>query len=71
VSIDTKRRDGPTHGERMIDLVNRLRRIARMAGETRVQSLEVEQRDPREVAAALMRLCAALGFEISRIELHH
>ncbi len=47
-----------------------------MAGEPRLLSLEeairadgrggramLEQRDPREVAAALMRLCAALGFE--------
>jgi HD-GYP domain-containing protein (c-di-GMP phosphodiesterase class II) len=60
----------------MIDLVHRLRRIARMADTDRVQRLEdairadgrggralLEQRDPREVAGALMRLCAALGFE--------
>jgi cyclic di-GMP phosphodiesterase len=60
----------------MIDLVHRLRRIARMAGDARQQALEdavradgrggralLEQRDPREVAVALMRLCAALGFE--------
>jgi HD-GYP domain-containing protein (c-di-GMP phosphodiesterase class II) len=60
----------------MVDLVHRLRRIARMAGEDRVRTLEdavradgrggralLEQRDAREVAAALMRLCAALGFE--------
>lgn len=60
----------------MVDLVHRLRRIAQMAGDTRVQTLEdairadarggralLEQRDPREVAAALMRLCATLGFE--------
>jgi len=61
---------------RMIDLVHRLRRIAQMAGTDRVARLEdairadgrggralLEQRDPREVAAALMRLCATLGFE--------
>jgi HD-GYP domain-containing protein (c-di-GMP phosphodiesterase class II) len=60
----------------MVDLVHRLRRIAQMAGDQRVQALEdairadarggralLEQRDPREVAAALMRLCATLGFE--------
>jgi response regulator RpfG family c-di-GMP phosphodiesterase len=60
----------------MIDLIHRLRRIARMAGDPRVLHLEnairadgrggralLEQRDPREVAAALMRLCATLGFE--------
>lgn len=60
----------------MVDLIHRLRRIAQMAGDARRRSLEdavradgrggralLEQRDPREVAAALMRLCAALGFE--------
>ncbi|HEX3478596.1 MAG TPA: HD domain-containing phosphohydrolase [Kofleriaceae bacterium] len=60
----------------MIDLIHRLRRIAQMAGDLRRQRLDdalradgrggralLEQRDPREVAAALMRLCAALGFE--------
>lgn len=60
----------------MIDLIHRLRRIAQMAGTDRVQCLEdairadgrggralLEQRDPREVAGALMRLCATLGFE--------
>jgi HD-GYP domain-containing protein (c-di-GMP phosphodiesterase class II) len=76
VSIDTKDRTARLHAERMIDLVHRLRRIARMAGDNRVQRLEdairadgrggralLEQRDPRELAAALMRLCASLGFE--------
>jgi HD-GYP domain-containing protein (c-di-GMP phosphodiesterase class II) len=60
----------------MVDLIHRLRRISQMAGDARRRSLEdavradgrggralLEQRDPREVAAALMRLCAALGFE--------
>src|SRR5262245_9808328 len=60
----------------MVDLVHRLRRIAQMAGDTRRQALEdavraaarggralLEQRDVRETAAALMRLCDALGFE--------
>jgi response regulator RpfG family c-di-GMP phosphodiesterase len=60
----------------MTDLVHRLRRIAQMAGEARRISLEdavradgrggralLEQTSPRDVAAALMRLCAALGFE--------
>lgn len=60
----------------MIDLIHRLRRVAQMAGESRRVALEdcvradarggralLEQRDPREVAAALMRLCAGLGFE--------
>jgi response regulator RpfG family c-di-GMP phosphodiesterase len=60
----------------MVDLVHRLRRIAGMASATRVAAVEdalradarggralLEQRDPREVAAALMRLCASLGFE--------
>jgi HD-GYP domain-containing protein (c-di-GMP phosphodiesterase class II) len=60
----------------MVDLIHRLRRIAQMAGDARRRSLEdavradgrggralLEQRDPREVAAALMRLCATLGFE--------
>jgi HD-GYP domain-containing protein (c-di-GMP phosphodiesterase class II) len=60
----------------MIDLIHRLRRVAHMAGIDRVQRLEdairadgrggralLEQRDPREVAGALMRLCATLGFE--------
>jgi HD-GYP domain-containing protein (c-di-GMP phosphodiesterase class II) len=60
----------------MIDLIHRLRRVAQMAGESRRIALEdcvradarggralLEQRDPREVAAAVMRLCAALGFE--------
>jgi HD-GYP domain-containing protein (c-di-GMP phosphodiesterase class II) len=60
----------------MVDLIHRLRRIAQMAGDARRRSLEdairadgrggralLEQRDPREVAGALMRLCAALGFE--------
>jgi len=76
VSIDTKRRRAPLHGERMVDMIHRLRRIAQMAGDARRQRLEdmlrvdgrggravLEQRDPREIAAALMRLCAALGFE--------
>ena len=60
----------------MVDLNHRLRRVAQMAGDARRRCLEevvradgrggralLEQRDPREVAAALMRLCAALGFE--------
>jgi HD-GYP domain-containing protein (c-di-GMP phosphodiesterase class II) len=60
----------------MVDLVHRLRRIAQMAGDARRVALEdcvradaragralLEQRDPREVAAAIMRLCAGLGFE--------
>jgi HD-GYP domain-containing protein (c-di-GMP phosphodiesterase class II) len=60
----------------VVDLVHRLRRIAQMAGDSRRQALEdavradarggralLEQRDPRETAAALMRLCDALGFE--------
>lgn len=60
----------------MVDLIHRLRRIAEMAGGGRRQALEdavradgrggralLEQRDPREIAAALERLCAALGFE--------
>jgi HD-GYP domain-containing protein (c-di-GMP phosphodiesterase class II) len=60
----------------MVDLVHRLRRIAQMAGDARRVSLEdavradgrsgralLEQTDPRDIAAALMRLCAALGFE--------
>jgi len=60
----------------MVDLIHRLRVVAQMAGDARRQSLEdavradarggralLEQRDPREVAAALMRLCDALGFE--------
>jgi HD-GYP domain-containing protein (c-di-GMP phosphodiesterase class II) len=60
----------------MIDLIHRLRRIAQMAGEDRRDRLEaavradgrggralLEQRDVRDVAAALMRLCATLGFE--------
>jgi len=60
----------------MVDLNHRLRRIAQMAGDARRRSLEdavradgrggralLEQRDPREVSAALMRLCATLGFE--------
>src|SRR5262245_124797 len=60
----------------MVDLIHRLRRVAQMAGDARRRCLEdairadgrggralLEQRDPREVAAALMRLCAALGFE--------
>jgi response regulator RpfG family c-di-GMP phosphodiesterase len=60
----------------MVDLVHRLRRIAHMAGDARRQALEdavradaragralLEQRDVRETAAALMRLCDALGFE--------
>src|SRR5689334_16433328 len=60
----------------MIDLIHRLRRIAQMAGDSRRVALEdcvradarggralLEQRDPREVAAAIMRLCANLGFE--------
>lgn len=60
----------------MVDLIHRLRRVAQMAGDARVTSLEdairadarggralLEQRAPREVAAALMRLCDALGFE--------
>jgi HD-GYP domain-containing protein (c-di-GMP phosphodiesterase class II) len=76
VSIDTKGRSAIAHGGRMIDLVHRLRRIAQMAGDARRLNLEdmmradarggralLEQRDPREVAAALMRLCAALEFE--------
>ncbi|HEX5057705.1 MAG TPA: HD domain-containing phosphohydrolase [Kofleriaceae bacterium] len=60
----------------MVDLIHRLRRVAQMAGDARVTSLEdairadarggralLEQRDAREVAIALMRLCDALGFE--------
>ncbi len=60
----------------MVDLIHRLRRVAQMAGDARRKSLEdavradgrggralLEQRDPREVSAALMRLCASLGFE--------
>ena len=60
----------------MTDLIHRLRRIAQMAGDSRRRDLEnairadgrggralLEQHDPVEVAAALMRLCAALGFE--------
>jgi len=60
----------------MIDLIHRLRRIANMAGANRVVQLEaairadgrggralLEQQDPHDVAGALMRLCAALGFE--------
>ncbi len=60
----------------MVDLIHRLRCVAQMAGAARVTTLEdairadarggralLEQRDPREVAAALMRLCDALGFE--------
>lgn len=60
----------------MSDLVHRLRCVAQMAGDARRQSLEdavradarggralLEQRDPRETAAALMRLCDALGYE--------
>jgi HD-GYP domain-containing protein (c-di-GMP phosphodiesterase class II) len=60
----------------MVDLIHRLRRVAQMAGDARRRCLEdtiradgrggralLEQRDPREVAAALMRLCAGLGFE--------
>lgn len=60
----------------MIDLIHRLRRIAQMAGEPRRETLEaalrtdgrggralLEQHDPREVAAALMRLAATLEFE--------
>ena len=60
----------------MIDLVHRLRRLAQMAGDDRRVALEdavradaragralLEQHDARDVAAALMRLCAALGFE--------
>jgi HD-GYP domain-containing protein (c-di-GMP phosphodiesterase class II) len=60
----------------MVDLIHRLRRVAQMAGDARRRSLEdavradgrggralLEQRDPRDVAGALMRLCDALGFE--------
>lgn len=60
----------------MIDLIHRLRRIAQMAGDARRTALDdairadgrggralLEQRDPREVGAALMRLCGALEFE--------
>lgn len=60
----------------MVDLIHRLRRIAQMAGDARRIALEdairadarggralLEQRDARETAAALMRLCDALGFE--------
>ncbi|MGE5183628.1 MAG: HD-GYP domain-containing protein [Acidobacteriota bacterium] len=60
----------------MIDLVHRLRRIAQMAGDDRRRDLEdalradgragralLEQRDAHDIAAALMRLCDALGFE--------
>lgn len=60
----------------MVDLIHRLRRVAQMAGDARRVSLEdairadarggralLEQRDPRETAAALMRLCDTLGFE--------
>jgi HD-GYP domain-containing protein (c-di-GMP phosphodiesterase class II) len=76
VSIDTVWIPPSLHLARMIDLIHRLRRIAQMAGDSRVRTLEdairadgrggralLEQRDPREVAAALMRLCASLGFE--------
>jgi HD-GYP domain-containing protein (c-di-GMP phosphodiesterase class II) len=77
VSIDTEARPPASHRARMmVDLIHRLRRIALMAGESRLHSLEdavradarggralLEQRDRREVAAALMRLCDALGFE--------
>jgi HD-GYP domain-containing protein (c-di-GMP phosphodiesterase class II) len=60
----------------MADLIHRLRRVAQMAGDARRKSLEdairadarggralLEQGEPREVALALMRMCAALGFE--------
>src|SRR5688500_14044497 len=60
----------------MVDLIHRLRRIAQMAGDARRGSLEdairadgrggralLEQGNPRDIAAALMRLCASLGFE--------
>lgn len=60
----------------MVDLIHRLRRIAQMAGDARREALEdavradarggralLEQRDARETANALMRLCDALGFE--------
>lgn len=60
----------------MVDLNHRLRRVAQMAGDARRRCLEdavradgrggralLEQRDPREVATALMRLCATLEFE--------
>jgi len=60
----------------MIDLVHRLRRVAAMAGAARVEALEaairadgrggralLEQRDRREIARALARLCDTLGFE--------
>jgi HD-GYP domain-containing protein (c-di-GMP phosphodiesterase class II) len=76
VSIDTNGPSAIAHRAAMVDLIHRLRRIAHMAGEPRRLRLEdmvradgrggralLEQRDPREVAAALMRLCAALEFE--------
>jgi response regulator RpfG family c-di-GMP phosphodiesterase len=76
VSIDTERRLAPTHAVGMIDLVHRLRRIAQMAGDDRRNDLEralradaragralLEQRNARDIADALMRLCDALGFE--------
>src|SRR5215210_6260517 len=60
----------------MVDLIHRLRRIAQMAGDARKTSLDdairadgrggralLEQTTPRDVAAALMRLCATLAFE--------
>jgi HD-GYP domain-containing protein (c-di-GMP phosphodiesterase class II) len=60
----------------MVDLIHRLRRIAQMAGDARRISLEdairadgrggralLEQNTPRDIAAALMRLCATLEFE--------
>lgn len=60
----------------MVDLIHRLRRIAQMAGADRRTTLEdairadgrggralLEQSSPAEIAAALMRLCATLGFE--------
>jgi HD-GYP domain-containing protein (c-di-GMP phosphodiesterase class II) len=60
----------------MVDLIHRLRRISQMAGDERRVSLEnavradgrggralLEQTNARDVAAALMRLCATLGFE--------
>jgi len=76
VSIDTERLEPAPHGGSMVDLIHRLRRIAQMAGDARCTTLEdalradgrggralLEQTTPRDVAAALMRLCATLEFE--------
>lgn len=60
----------------MIDLIHRLRVVSQMAGDARRSTLEaairadgrggralLEQTNPHDVAAALMRLCATLEFE--------